>query len=294
MCQHRLEILNLKVMRKVKNRVYCHPAGYDEYMTDLNWIIKQYNKDAPCLGTKARESLQEYLDGKESEEEQVYQMVLEAQEEGTKEKPKPRIQRLSSLTEIHPEEAENKRIKEDEEKKIEDEIKRDITVLQINGMNSIGTQYLEILEMKVNELERVKSELSADDPYYESLLLETEYWKKLLEKATWNQPQYKSKQDNVPDSSQQGEQLKTKEHTETVQKADFNQSSGVTDQNEREPTRKNAPLPVYDENYLRVKPKPFPANKESIDPKVIEEFDKKTAPKVKKDKYKKDKDCFIL
>ncbi|XP_053378108.1 uncharacterized protein LOC128547986 [Mercenaria mercenaria] len=214
-CQNRLEIINLKVVKKINNRMYCHPACYDEYLKDIDWLIKQYNKDALYLDTKARPALQEFLDGKESEEEKVYQMVLQAQK-GTQEKSRPRIQRLRSLTEEDPQTlAENEKKKVTEEEKIKKEIKRDITVLQINGMKSIGSQYLEMLDMKIKELEHVKDELSSDDPYYESLLLETEHWKKLLEKATWNMPQYKNKLQSITESSSEVTHLTTSQVSES-------------------------------------------------------------------------------
>ncbi|XP_053393795.1 guanylate-binding protein 2-like isoform X2 [Mercenaria mercenaria] len=279
-CLNRLEILNLKVVKKMNNRVYCHPAGYDEYMKDIDWLIKQYNKDAPYLGTKARASLQEFLDGKESEEEKVYQMVLQAQ--GTQEKSRPRIQRLRSLTEEDPQTlAENEKKKATEEEKIEKEIKRDITVLQINGMKSIGSQYFEMLEMKIKELERVKNELSSDDPYYESLLLETEHWKKLLEKATWNMPQYKNKLQPITESSSEVKDLTTSQVSKSSEKVDDKQDNEVSKQKERAPGDGGDARPKYDENYFRVKPNPAPIDPESIDSKFIIDLERRGKKKDK-------------
>lgn len=77
------------------------------------------------------------------------------------------------------------------EREIEDQISRDISDLQNDGIRSIANQYLEMLKMKVDELERVKSELSEDNSDYEILQQDTEHWKKLWQKATWNLPQYK-------------------------------------------------------------------------------------------------------
>ncbi|XP_053393675.1 guanylate-binding protein 2-like [Mercenaria mercenaria] len=286
-CLNRLEILNLEMVKKMNNRVYCHPAGYDEYIKDINRLIKQYNNDAPYLGTKARAALQEFLDSKESEEEKVYQMVLHAQE-GTQEKSRPRIQRLRSLTEEDPQTlAENEKKKATEEEKIEKEIKRDITILQIDGMKSIGSQYLEMLEIKIKELERVKDELSSDDPYYESLRLETEHWKNLLEKATWNMPQYKNKLQPITESSSQVKHLATSQVSESSEKLDEKQDNEGSKQKERATGDGGDARPKYDENYFRVKPNPAPTNPESIDSKFIIDLERR-------EKEKDKTECLIL
>lgn len=44
-CWQRLNSLNnQRIGKKIKMQTYAHVAGYDEYMTDIEWIIKQYNK----------------------------------------------------------------------------------------------------------------------------------------------------------------------------------------------------------------------------------------------------------
>lgn len=269
-CYRRLTQLNLKIERKKNNGTYCHPAGYDEYLKDIEWVIKQYNRDAPYLGTKARTTLQEFLDGKEEEEEKVYQMVVEAQK-GTKESPSTRVRRLSSLVMEDVKLAEqHKEKKAAEEEKIENEISRDIIALQIDGIRSIGGQYLEILKMKIEELERVKSELSEDDPYYESLQLETDYWKKLWEKATWNLPQYRdavlkpvletpTKENMNPASSTPklpDPVAKKETDGDTVPKQSVAGEGGNT-------------KPIYNQDFFKIKQNPAPVDPQSIDPKFI-------------------------
>jgi hypothetical protein len=44
----------LKIQMKIKNRKYCTPTGYDEYMKDLDTLIKQYNRDAGYMGSVVR------------------------------------------------------------------------------------------------------------------------------------------------------------------------------------------------------------------------------------------------
>ncbi|XP_053393671.1 uncharacterized protein LOC123545194 [Mercenaria mercenaria] len=201
---------------------------------------------------------------------------------GLKKKSRPRIQRLRSLTEEDPQTlAENEKKKTTEEENIEKEIKRDITILQINGMKSIGSQYLEILQMKIKELERVKNELSSDDPYYESLLLETEHWKKLLEKATWNMPQYKNKLQPITGSSSEVKDLTKSQISESSGKVDGKQENDISKQKERAPGNGGDARPKYDENYFCVKPNPAPIDPESIDSKFIIDLERREKKKDK-------------
>lgn len=190
-CEQRLQQLNLRIVRKMKTRAYCHPSGYDEYMTDIEWIVKQYRKEKKYLGTKARVSLQEFLDGKESEEETVYQWVAEAQEQQSDTVTKSmRLKRLSSQIEKMDDGNDEDLNSKDDQEKIEDDINKNIESMQKNGRKNIESQYLEMLKMKIDELERVKEEVSDENPLYGQLRQETDYWQDLWKKATWNRPQY--------------------------------------------------------------------------------------------------------
>lgn len=48
----KLEYLNKKIRRKMMNHTYSHPTGYDEYIKDVEWVIKQFNSNVPYLGTQ--------------------------------------------------------------------------------------------------------------------------------------------------------------------------------------------------------------------------------------------------
>lgn len=78
-CSDRLKYLDARrIERKILNETYRHASGYDEYIADVEWVIKQYNKTVG-LGPKKSQVLQGYLDGKEDEEKMVFQMVQEEQ-----------------------------------------------------------------------------------------------------------------------------------------------------------------------------------------------------------------------
>lgn len=76
-----------------------------------------------------------------------------------------------------------------QEEDAEEAIRADIESIQVNGLQNIVCQYLEILKTKIEELERVKHELTRSNPYYSQLYKETKHWKETFGNATWNKPQ---------------------------------------------------------------------------------------------------------
>lgn len=53
-CNNRLRELNFRILKKKNNKAYCTPTGYDEYMADVEWIVKQFRKERKYLGTQVR------------------------------------------------------------------------------------------------------------------------------------------------------------------------------------------------------------------------------------------------
>ena len=45
LCLGRLQYLDAqRIEKKILQKTYQHTSGYDEYLTDVEWVIKQYNK----------------------------------------------------------------------------------------------------------------------------------------------------------------------------------------------------------------------------------------------------------
>ncbi|XP_053393749.1 guanylate-binding protein 1-like [Mercenaria mercenaria] len=173
----------MKIQVKIKNRKYCTPTGYDDYMKDIDSLIQQFNREVGYMGSVARIVLQEFLDKKVEEEEIVYKMVLEALD-GQEGPARRKIKRLSLFRE------EDANILKEEEE-VEEAIRADIEMLQVNGLQNIGTQYLGMLKTKIEEVDRVKKELTRSDSYYHKLCKETAHWKNIFEKATFNLSHYR-------------------------------------------------------------------------------------------------------
>ncbi|XP_060581774.1 guanylate-binding protein 1-like [Ruditapes philippinarum] len=173
----------MKIQMKIKNRKYCTPTGYDEYMKDLDTLIKQYNREAGYMGSVALLALQEFLAKKTSEEEAVFCMVQEAL--GGKEGPERK--NMKDLCVFSEKDADI--MKEEEE--VEEAIRADIEMLQRNGLQNIGDQYLDMLTSKIEEIDRVKNELTRDDSYYKKLCKETDHWKSIFENAPFSLSHYK-------------------------------------------------------------------------------------------------------
>ncbi|XP_045187468.2 guanylate-binding protein 1-like isoform X2 [Mercenaria mercenaria] len=174
-----------KIQVKIKNRKYCTPTGFDDYMKDTDLLIQQFNREAGYMGSVSRMVLQEFLDKKVEEEETVYKMSLEAQGGRVAEgQEKRKTIRLSLWRE-----EDTDLLNEAEE--VEELIRADIEMLQVNGLQNIGTQYLGMLKTKIEEIERVKKELTQRNSYYRKLCQETAHWKDIFDKATFNLPKGK-------------------------------------------------------------------------------------------------------
>ncbi|XP_053393783.1 guanylate-binding protein 1-like [Mercenaria mercenaria] len=184
----------MKIQVKIKNRKYCTPTGYDDYMKDIDSLIQQFNREVGYMGSVARIVLQEFLDKKVKEEEIVYKMVLEALD-GQEGPARRKIKRLSLFRE------EDANILKEEEE-VEEAIRADIGLFQVNGLKNIGTQYLGMLKTKIEEVDRVKKELSQRNSYYHKLCKETAHWKDIFEKATFNLSHYRKQLKPVTDQKE--------------------------------------------------------------------------------------------
>lgn len=189
--KEKLQQLNKRIERKMKIGAYRHYSGYDEYMTDIDWVIGRYYREYKFLPKHGGDTVQEFLDGKESEELIVYQWVVEAQ---AQEK-----QRVSTVkTSIPPSKRQPNDLRACDEQipregtdTLEIRLSKNVEYVQASGMKNIANSYLEMIKMKQNELERVKCELSAENPAVKQLHQEIEYWEKFGKSATWNQSKYK-------------------------------------------------------------------------------------------------------
>ncbi|XP_053389952.1 uncharacterized protein LOC128552880 [Mercenaria mercenaria] len=158
-------------------------TGYDDYMKDIDSLIQQFNREAGYMGSVARIVLQEFLDKKVEEEEIVYKMVLEALD-GQEGPARRKMKRLSLFRE------EDANILKGEEE-VEEAIRADIEMLQVNGLQNIGTQYLGMLKTKIEEVDRVKKGLTRSSSYYHKLCKETAHWKDIFDKAIFNLSHYR-------------------------------------------------------------------------------------------------------
>ncbi|XP_053391584.1 guanylate-binding protein 5-like [Mercenaria mercenaria] len=185
-CLHTLGRLDTtKIQVKIKNRKYCTPTGYDDYMKDLDLLMQQFNREAGYMGSVARIVLEEFLEKKVEEEEIVYKMVLEALD-GQEGPARRKIKRLRLFGE------------EDEvEEEVEEAIRADIEMLQVNGLQNIGTKYLGILKTKIEEVARVKKELTRSNSYYHQLCNETAHLKNIFEKSAFNLFNYRKQLKSV-------------------------------------------------------------------------------------------------
>ncbi|WAQ94989.1 CERS5-like protein [Mya arenaria] len=70
-----IEILDMEIQRKIKEKKYAHAHGYNEYIKDIDTLADEFTKQESYHGSKTRAALQEYMDSKVDEEQQVYEMV---------------------------------------------------------------------------------------------------------------------------------------------------------------------------------------------------------------------------
>jgi hypothetical protein len=100
-----------------------------------------------------------------------------------------------------------------EEEEVEEAIRADIEMLQRNGLQSIGEQYLDMLISKKEEIDRVKKELTRDNSYYKKLCKETDHWKNIFENAAFSLTLYRSRL--KPVAEQQGTEMQATAYEET-------------------------------------------------------------------------------
>ena len=41
----------MKIQIKIKNRKYCTPTGYDDFIADIDSLKKQFNREAGYMGS---------------------------------------------------------------------------------------------------------------------------------------------------------------------------------------------------------------------------------------------------
>ncbi|XP_052812905.1 guanylate-binding protein 1-like [Mya arenaria] len=177
-CRRSLGQLDLKIQRKIRENKYAHSLGYSEYIADINTLADEFIKQERYLGSKTRAALQEYIDAKIKEEQLVYEMVkdhIDAEAE-------PQLRRLSVQSSPIP--AQFADFIEGEQP-AEQKARESIEKYEIDGLMRIGSQYLEILELKFLEIEQAKAELSEDNSYYKQLVTEYNVWYDLYEKANF-------------------------------------------------------------------------------------------------------------
>lgn len=182
-CQNILRKLDtLKIQPKIKNRKYCTPSGYNEYIKDIEMLEKQFLREAPRFGSVAINVLQTFLDEKVKEEQMVYEMVTKATElQGKKTLPMENcisVYKENLKKTLKEEEKEEKKRKEI----VEEDVKADIEKLQVDGHRNIAEEYFRMLKTKIEELGRVRNELTCSHPHYVQLLKETKIWKDIFDK----------------------------------------------------------------------------------------------------------------
>ncbi|XP_052805793.1 guanylate-binding protein 1-like [Mya arenaria] len=170
-CRRSLEKLDKKIQLKIREKKYAHVDGYSEYIADINTLTDEFTKQELYLGSKTRAALQGYMDGK-VEEQLVYKMV--------KEKNEHQLHRLSSGSVVLPMEfADVTKGEQSSKKKALESFKKD----EKDGLMSLGSEIIENLEMKLQEMEQAKTELSEDDTYYKQLVAEFDAWNNIYKQA---------------------------------------------------------------------------------------------------------------
>ncbi|XP_052795306.1 guanylate-binding protein 4-like [Mya arenaria] len=163
-CRRSLEKLDKKIQLKIREKKYAHVDGYSEYIADINTLTGEFTKQELYLGSKTRAALQGYMDGK-VEEQLVYKMV--------KEKNEHQLHRFSSGSVVLPMEfADVTKGEQSSKKKALESFKKN----EKDGLMSLGSEIIENLEMKLQEMEQAKTELSEDDTYYKQLVAEFDAW----------------------------------------------------------------------------------------------------------------------
>ncbi|XP_052795260.1 uncharacterized protein LOC128228148 [Mya arenaria] len=175
-CKRSLDKLDMNIQRKIRENKYAHSHGYSEYIEDINTLVDEFTKQERYLGSKTRAALQEYMDAKFEEEQLVYEMVKDKIDaEGERQ-----LHRLSNGSVPIPKKfADVTKGEQPPEQKARESIEK----LEIKGLMSIGSQCLENLELKLQEIEQAKAELSEDNTYYKQLVAEYDIWNNIYKQA---------------------------------------------------------------------------------------------------------------
>ncbi|XP_052777215.1 guanylate-binding protein 1-like [Mya arenaria] len=188
-CKSSLDKLDMKIQRKIRENKYAHSHGYSEYIEDINTLVDEFTKQERYLGSKTRAALQGYMDAKVEEDQLVYEMVkdkIDAEAEH-------QLHRLSSGSVPIPKKFAN--VTEGEQP-AEQKARESIEKLEFDGLMSIGSKCLENLELKLQEIEQAKAELSEDNTYYKQLVAEYDVWNNIYKQAQF------AKYQNTPKSIQ--------------------------------------------------------------------------------------------
>ncbi|WAQ94997.1 GBP1-like protein, partial [Mya arenaria] len=170
-----IEILDMEIQRKIKEKKYANPHGYNEYFEDINNLVDEFTKREDYHGSKARAVLQEYMDSKVDEEQLVYEMVKGETDDEVQRQSHQLPRTLEQFPNINPKE-------ESVKKKALESIEK----FENHGFMRIGSQYIENLELKLQEIEKAKAELSEDNTYYKQLVDEYNVWLDIYKKANFS------------------------------------------------------------------------------------------------------------
>ncbi|WAQ94996.1 GBP1-like protein [Mya arenaria] len=167
--------LDMEIQRKIKEKKYAHAHGYNEYIEDIDNLADEFTKQESYHGSKTRAALQEYMDSKVDEEQQVYEMVKDKTDDEVQRQLLRLPRTLVQIPNITPkEESVRKRALESIEK------------FEIHGLMRIGSQYIQNLELKLQEIERAKAELSENNTYYKQLVAEYNVWLDIYQQANFS------------------------------------------------------------------------------------------------------------
>ncbi|WAQ94982.1 GBP4-like protein [Mya arenaria] len=217
-CRRSLKQLDMKIQQNIREKKYAHVRGYSEYMEDIKTLADKFIEQEYYLGPMTKAALQEYMDTKVEEEQLVYEMVkdkLDAESEcqlhRLSSSSVPMLRKFADVTEG--------------EQSVEKKALESFEKLESDGRKSIGSQYLENLKMKTQEIEQAKAELSEDDIYYKKLVAECDIWDNIYKQAKFAKNQKLIPSEDIPFNPREAkrqENLKLKSKGYGLKKAHAN------------------------------------------------------------------------
>ncbi|WAQ94980.1 GBP4-like protein [Mya arenaria] len=214
-CRRSLKQLDMKIQQNIRERKYAHVRGYSEYMEDINTLADKFIKQECYLGSKTKAALQEYMDTKVEEEQLVYEMVKDKLDDESE----CQLRRLSSSSVPIPMKFAD--VTEGEQS-VEKMALESFEKLENDGRKSIGSQFLENLKMKIQEIEQAKAELSEDDAYYKKLVAEYDIWDNIYKQAKFAKNQKLIPSEDIPINPRQAERQESKNKEKGLKKQPAN------------------------------------------------------------------------